>query len=332
MMHIPRVCTQIILRVCAVLLLAGCLSEEQPEQHVPASTAPTGQAERLFVLDSGKLYEVLDGERTLFAEGPDSQSIYDVAVAPNGTEIALSVHSKPQQTPTSYDFGIDLYVVGPNGEAYVVAEHEKIGESMSNPNWTPDGKALFFMVLGRDETGAIDLHIDHIDLATGVRQRYLDDALEPSLSNDGTTLAYVAYDVRIGSEVIRLMDIATGEQRSLLPDNVLMSNVANIAWSPDNHRLVFASADPLSAVRGARQSAAVAHPTLRDIWLVNVDGTGLQRLTELADATLSLAWSADGRHVYALGDTGFWRVDTADGSLESIGEPVLGGVVQTLLP
>jgi Tol biopolymer transport system component len=313
-------------------ILATPATPSQPHSTVkPGETTQPGSGERLFVLDAGKLYEIVGSERILFAEGPDSTSLFDAAVSPDGTNVALSVHSKPRQGSNSYDFGIDLYVAHDGEEPFVVAAHEKIGESMSNPNWLPDGHQLIFMVLGRDETGGIDLHIDHVDLRTGNQERLIDYALEPSVSNDGSTLAYVAYDLAIGSEVIMLADLSTGQARPLLPEGTLLTNIANIAWSREDDRLVFAASDPLAPPGGGFGRSAVIHPTLRDIWMVGIHGTGLRRLTDLADSTLSLAWSADDRHVYALGDTGFWRIDTTNGGLESIGPPVLGGVVQTLI-
>jgi Tol biopolymer transport system component len=112
-----------------------------------------------------------------------------------------------------------------------------------------------------------------------------------------------------------------------------MSNVANLAWSPDGARIAFAAADPISlrAPGGRIGATAYVHPTLRDVWLANLDGTGIQRLTELADSTLSLAWSADNVHLYAIGDTGFWRIDTTSAELELLGDANLAGRVQVLL-
>jgi Tol biopolymer transport system component len=206
---------------------------------------------------------------------------------------------------------------------------------MSRPNWLPGGQRLLFAVLGRDETGAADLRIELLDLATGNRERFVEDALEPSISPDGSRLAYLQYDAQTGSEIIMIADLATGETQPLLPETRIMSNVANIAWTQDGTRLAFAASDPIAlqtGAGGARSTTAVVHPSLRDVWTVNLDGSELHRITEIADASLSLAWSADNRHIYAIGDTGFWRVDATDGALELIGPPDLAGRVQTLFP
>ena len=65
--------------------------------------------------------------------------------------------------------------------------------------------------------------------------------------------------------------------------------------------------------------------------MVDLDGSGLQKLTDLGDSSLSLAWSADDRTIYALGDTGFWRIDSSSGHIDRIGNGVLAGRVQTVI-
>jgi dipeptidyl aminopeptidase/acylaminoacyl peptidase len=318
-----------------VLLLTAACAGASPQPlpgDASGSAAQVPPAERLFLLDAAGFHEVTAGERKLLVARPEGAFIYDAAASPDGSTVALSIQLPPKQTPTGYDFGLDLYVARPGEQPAAIVRHERIAETMSQPNWLPDGDKLLLAVLGRDETGAADPRIELIDIATGTRQRFVEDALEPALSPDGSHLAYVGYDPATGIAVLMVRDLATGESRPLLPDDQVMSNVANIAWSPDGTRLAFAAADPIGLGSPALGRSAAFHPTLRDVWLVNLDGTGLKRITELADASLALAWSADNRHIYALGDTGFWRLDSTSGDLVSIGDPIPSGRVQTLLP
>jgi Tol biopolymer transport system component len=72
------------------------------------------------------------------------------------------------------------------------------------------------------------------------------------------------------------------------------------------------------------------HPFAQDVWLVNPDGSNLRRLTELADNQPSIDWSADGATIYALGATGFWRIDAATGAREPVGFAAALGQIRWL--
>jgi len=311
--------------------------EPQPPGSTIEATSSVSVApsERLFLLDADGLFEITDEERSLLVARPDQSFIYDAAVSPDGTDAALAIQGPPRETPTGYNFGVDIFIARDGGEPILLAAHERIGETMSRPIWLPDANRLLFAVLGRDDTGAADLRIEILDLTTNTRERFIDDALEPALSPDGTRLAYLHYDPATGSEIIMVADLTSGETRPLLPETRIMSNVANIAWAPDGTRLAFAASDPIAISQqasGGRYTSATVHPTLRDVWTVNADGTDVRRITEIADASLSLAWSGDNQHIYAIGDTGFWRVEATTGALEVIGPPNLAGRVQTLFP
>lgn len=324
----PVVCVAIAL--LAVALSLAC-SDDAPAPQTPTPPDIVSTGERLFLLDSGSVFELVGEERRLVAGRPESGFIYDIAVSPDTRRVALAIHGEPRQTETGYDFGIDLYVTQDDGSLKPLAVHEHTGEVMTRPVWLPDGEALLFSALGRNERGGADIRIERVQIATGERNRLIENAMEPALAPDGRTLAYVKFDEHTGFERLMLHDLETGESSPLLAGQ-LMYNVANLAWSPDGERIAFAAADPPVVTAAAFGAAGgLLHPELRDIWLINADGSGLTRLLELADSTLSLAWAGDSRHLYAVGDTGFWRVDTGDGRFQRLGNAILGGRVQTLI-
>jgi hypothetical protein len=297
----------------------------------PTPNASPQSEERLFYLDEAGLYETTGGERTVIVQPAPRDFIFDAAISREGTHVALSVQMEPIQTANGYDFGVDLYTGQQGGEVRPLVTHSRIGESMVRPNWLPGGKEIIFSAFGRNASGAADLRIERVNTDTGARTRLIDNATEPSLSPDAGTLAYVAIDQTTGDELITLRDLASGKDRPLLPPTQVMANPGNIAWSHDGTRIAFAAADPISlALPPIGAPPASMHPNLRDVWVVNVDGSGLKRLTDLADGTLALAWSLDGTSIYALGDTGFWRVNSTTGVHTQIGDPVLTGRVQVL--
>jgi hypothetical protein len=293
--------------------------------------------ERIFLLDDQGFHEFTGAngaDRSTIAPQPKGGVILDAAISREGDQVALSIQSQPKQEGSGgYDFGVDLFAGRLSEEPRQIAVHQSIGESIMQPNWLPGGREIIAGVLSRAPSGAIDGRIERIDVTTGVRTRLIDDASEPSLSPDGRTLAFVAFGPATGEQLITIMDLSTGATRPLLPRTQIMNNVANIAWAPDGSRLAFAASDPLSLAQPpAGAPPAALHPSLRDVWLVGIDGSGLKRRTELADGTLALAWSLDGANVYALGDTGFWRIPAGAGDPVKVGRPVLIGRIQVLAP
>lgn len=101
-------------------------------------------------------------------------------------------------------------------------------------------------------------------------------------SPDGRYLAFIWQESEI-----RVADTRTGQSRRMMVDN-LQEGV--LAWSPDGARLAF------GAIRDEFDAPA-------EIWSVNLDGTGLRRVTnhEAQDALVeeirSVAWSPDGKQL-----------------------------------
>jgi Tol biopolymer transport system component len=72
---------------------------------------------------------------------------------------------------------------------------------------------------------------------------------------------------------------------------------------------------------------ASAHGPPWDLWEVRLDGSGLRRLTELAEDDPSIAWSPDGRWLAFQGGTGVYLVEAATTALHQISETVgFGGI------
>ena len=293
------------------------------------------QQERLFLLDGSGLLERVGDREHLVMASPEGGFVYDFSISREAGRAALAVQLPPRLDEDNFDFGVDLYV-GDLGsdELREVVRHGRVGEIVNRPNWLPGGRELIFAVLGRDEQRLPDYRIEILNLESGERRRLVQRGLEPSLSPDASTLAYVVFDSETGGERLMLLDLASGRERPLGAGE-LMYNVSSLAWSPDGSRLTFAAADPVSLSRTAGPGmllASLAHPELLDVWTVNVDGSGLVRLVELAYATLSLAWSGDNEHIFAMGEGGFWRIEAASGEKTSLGEGLLAGRIQTIFP
>ena len=168
----------------------------------------------------------------------------------------------------------------------VTATPLKDGQYNLGPALSPDGRyvALF---ASRDLFG-IELFL--ADANTGKVVRKLtdvtsDDHLDAvsflyssgSFSPDGRQFAFVVY--ADGDNELRIVDVRSGRTRRVKARGV--DAITTIAWSPDGRSIAIAG-----------QSGAVG-----DLFLLEVDGGAVRKLTDDRFADVQPAWSPDGRTI-----------------------------------
>jgi dipeptidyl aminopeptidase/acylaminoacyl peptidase len=109
------------------------------------------------------------------------------------------------------------------------------------------------------------------------------------------------YDLGLASDRGRLLAIVTGDS---VPGTARPRLFTGISWSPDGRRLVFA---------GGSGEKSDARDDQTDLFVIDADGSGLERLTELGDVA-DPVWSPDRETVV------FTRVRFGGG------EPLRGGL------
>ena len=148
------------------------------------------------------------------------------------------------------------------------------------PTWSPDGAAIAFAT----HEGIGTLHLMDADGSnlTVLKKDYT-SSTRPAWSPDGQKIAYG------GTLIIRIFDVPTGEVEAVrVPIHRLSgSTIHDVAWSPDGHQLAFAA----KVIDQAGNSRA------RDVYVMNVDGTGLQQLTQHRAEDDAPAWSPDGQKI-----------------------------------
>jgi TolB protein len=186
----------------------------------------------------------------------------------------------------------DICLINPDGSALQNLTNNKASSLFSN--WSPDGKKIAYTEhiplpsrlyqMDADGRNVILLKADRVDFQS-----------RPTYSPDGQKIAFG------GFFSITILDINTREERKLL---VPKQDSLDAAWSPDGRQIAFAGRD-------------VADGWQWELYVINADGTQLQRLTEHPANDRAPAWSPDGRKLACsafVGDGHRVGVMNADGS------------------
>lgn len=140
-----------------------------------------------------------------------------------------------------------------------------------DPAWSPDGSAIAAVGIGGGGHG-----LTVLEIPSGSRRMLAIEAWEFAWSPDAAWLAYSTGDTigivrRDGTDHRVLASRSSGRFRGDFSDPV---------WSPDGRRVAFINADV-----GEEEGQG-------DVYLVNVDGAGLKRLTRTRGVEGALDWSS----------------------------------------
>lgn len=184
-----------------------------------------------------------------------------------------------------------IYTMKPNGTGLV----QLAGVHAEYPSWSADGTTIAFdsgtTVSIRDWTKSSG-HIFTVRAdGTGLRQLTSGPGAEftPAWSPDGKQLAVTAQGEPGAAPGIFLVDAASGEMRAVTSNPYPGYLDKEPDFSPDGRRIVFVRERSLLEAGGKANLAA--------LFVVNVDGTGLRRLTEWQDAVGTPSWSPNGTSI-----------------------------------
>jgi Tol biopolymer transport system component len=147
-------------------------------------------------------------------------------------------------------------------------------DSSTTPVWSPDGLRL---AVFREE----DTRIHLVPLRKGLRETVLPlSGNQPEWSPDG---GLIAFQSNTGSDVLRIFVVRPDGSglRALTGDTGDGTGASAASWSPDGRRIAFSS-----DLDGDE-----------DIYVVNLDGTGLRKITHNSADDSNPTWSPDGRRI-----------------------------------
>lgn len=148
----------------------------------------------------------------------------------------------------------------------------------SNAVWSPDGKQILY------DYGAIGNSAIYIGTIDGKKEERVAIGYTPTLSPDGTEVVFLAGALNQPRR-FTLLNLKTGKQR-FLPFPKVPMWVRHPTWSPEEDRLAFAWYNPVEVQKGDFK--------LETIYIVNLDGTGLQQIIEEGKRAVEPVWSPRG--------------------------------------
>lgn len=276
-------------------------------------------------------YSLADGSRRAILRFDDRSFVLDPAISPDGKRIAFIRQPPATQKPDgTLDFGSDLYLVARDGgNPRLLVAHSQLAEFLFSPAWLSDDE-IIFEVRGRAAGGQPDLRIDKVTLSSGQRVRFIENGVDPAVSPDGQFIAYARIDPLTQEEQLMLARRDLSQRQTLVKSDSNLAFFSGMVFSPDGSRIAFAALDlnmpaagPGSKLPAAGSQSAAAptrHPFAQDVWVINRDGSGLAKASDLAENAPSLAFAGSNHELLVLGPSGFWRIDLRDGREQRLGE------------
>lgn len=163
---------------------------------------------------------------------------------------------------------------------------------------------------------------------------------QPALSRDGKWLLYAQRSLDDAATLRIMRSRADGGVSTIGVARLDGSELTNLvpgelpSWSPDGRRLVFQNQGQLyiTDIEGGELTQiaflsnrgwnrfAEADESVRNVYAMHSDGTGLVALTDGARHIEAASWGSDGRVYFASDDGGswdLWRVDPDDAALDT---------------
>jgi TolB protein len=227
------------------------------------------------------------------------------AYSPDGTKIAFIRNVKPliRTKGVEHATAADLMVVGSAGGAPTVLQHFAADPQPSAPAWSPDGTQLVFALstLNQPSKHTAELNALFLIGADGTAMRQITPfalgASDPQWSPDGKSIVFnsqgghspFVYVVRPDGGGLRRITRKT-RVYSRNPKDARTGFVAQWqpSWSPDGKRIVFAREVKPCASR--YRNGCLRRTVPNNLFVMNADGTHVQRLTKSARLEGQPAW------------------------------------------
>ena len=199
----------------------------------------------------------------------------------------------------------NIFTINPDGtNPRALTSLTSLGASSASPVWSPNGRKIAFesfraldgsngsipavniWVMNADGSNAIPLTRLTASLVSSIHSAWSPDGLKIAFDS---TRSLNGTDSSGGTPNVWVVG-ADGSTASTALTSFQNASSELPVWSPDGTRIAFISTRSLHGID--------VDTTVRNIWIMNADGSSPQPLTQLTAASISdFAWSPDGRKI-----------------------------------
>jgi Tol biopolymer transport system component len=250
---------------------------------------------------------------TLFA-APDYSWISDGSLAPDGQHLAMGYIPPPASSQQAFaSAGLYVMPLDGAGSPQAILQPTDHNEVYSTPVWSPDGKVIYYshLVASASDDYAPHYTLERVAYPGGQPQVLIKDGLWPSLSTDGSQLAYLALDPAGQATTLSLAD-ADGTHATALLRSDAFPIVDSHFFSPDGQQIIFSAVvDQPTSKRPILEQLlgmgiANAHNVPSDWWRVSISGGQAERLTYITRTGLYGVFAPDGKYIAFVDSTGLY--------------------------
>jgi len=334
----------------ATLAGAATAPAAAPTQALTPSGIPAGGFPLLTTaLDGSIVYNNGDGDIYLIQPRPGAKPQRVIAAADNKGFLQEPIWS-PDGKRIAYTYLLpfdttglpaqDILVANADGSSpQTIIAHQVAGEVFTWPVFSPDSRLIYYAhsnpIFKNKQIIGVTLTLEQYDTQTKKTTTIAKDGTQPDISPDGKRLVFVKIDPDTFQQDLMIVGVDGKNLGQVVPGNSMGGGLNGPRWSRDSKQILFGAPnffaslntpprhasnphmdDPLNRMLGWVSSwftvgVAEAHGPPWDLWLVDVDGQNLKRLTEIGEDDPSPSWSPDGKNIAFVGVAGFYITNDA---------------------